>query len=261
MAPATAPAPKAREQQAVAAGAEPELAAGHDRQQGPERAAAEHEGAAADDDREHLGRVAHVAHPGAHGAEHALGRQHRLHAAAGASARARRGRRGTRRRSTRKFAAGPAAATARPPRAGPAERAMLKPMLPRVTAAGSSSRGTSSGMIACQAGWFMAAPRPSRKVKRRRSQGVVRPASVSRPRPAAASSIQVWVTSSRRRRSTTSASAPAGRASRNIGRLVAACTSATMVGDGDSVVISQAAPTLWNQVPRLEATVAIHSQR
>src|SRR5436305_115839 len=162
---------------------------------------------------------------------------------------------------TRKVTAGPAAATTRPARAGPKARAMLKPMLPRVTAAGRSSRGTISGMLACQAGPLRAAPRPRRKVKVRRSPGVVAWAAVNAQRPKAARVIQVWVMRSRRRRSSTSATAPEGSESRNMGRLVAAWTSATRVGDGLSVVIIHDAPTFWNQVPMFEATLAIHSQR
>src|SRR4051794_39226782 len=162
---------------------------------------------------------------------------------------------------TRKVTAGPAAATTSPARAGPRARAMLKPMLPRVTAAGRSSRGTMSGTLACQAGPLRAAPRPRRKVKARRSPGVVAWAAVNAHRPKAARVIQVWVTRSRRRRSSTSATAPAGSESRNIGRLVAACTSATRAGDGLSVVIIHDAPTFWNQVPMFDATLAIHSQR
>jgi hypothetical protein len=162
---------------------------------------------------------------------------------------------------TRKVRAGPEAATTMPARAGPAARAMLKPILPRVTAAGRSSRGTISGMLACQAGALRAAPSPSRKVKVRRIQGVMVPVAVNAHRPKAASVIQIWVTISRRRRSRTSAMAPAGSESRNIGRLVAAWTRATRVGEGVSDVISHDAPTFWNQVPMLEATLAIHSQR
>src|SRR5436305_4345293 len=162
---------------------------------------------------------------------------------------------------TRKVTAGPEAATTRPARAGPAARAMLKPMLPRVTAAGRSSRGTISGMLACQAGPFKAAPSPSRKVKPRRIQGVVAPAAVNAQRPKAATVIQIWVTRRSRRLSSTSATAPAGSDSRNIGRLVAACTRATSAGEGVSVVIIHDAPTFWNQVTTLDATLAIHSQR
>src|ERR1700676_3960612 len=156
---------------------------------------------------------------------------------------------------------GPAMATIRPPSAGPAARAMLKPMLASAMAPGSSGRGTSSGMIACKAGLLAAAPIPSRKVKLRSDQGVIQPASVSAPRAAAASVIHPWVTSSNRRRSITSASAPAGSASKNDGRLVAACTSATSVVDVVNDVIIHEAPTFCSQVPTLDATVAIHSQR
>src|SRR5436305_10386217 len=162
---------------------------------------------------------------------------------------------------TRKVTATPAEATTRPARAGPRARAMLNPMLDRVTAAGRSARGTISGTLACQAGPFRAAPRPRRKVKERRIQGVVAWAAVNAQRPKAARVIQLWVRISRRRRSSTSATAPAGKESRNIGRLVAAWTSATSVGDGLIVVIIHDAPTFWNQVPILEATLAIHSQR
>ncbi len=65
------------EQQAVAGGAVVQ-AARHHRQQRPERAGADHEGAAAGDRGQHLGRVTDVAHAGAHGAQHALSGQHRL---------------------------------------------------------------------------------------------------------------------------------------------------------------------------------------
>lgn len=58
-----------------------------------------------------------------------------------------------------------------------------------------------------------------------------------------------------------SESAPAGRASRNIGSVVAVCTSATMTGDGESEVISHPAPMSCIQVPMFEASVAIHSIR
>src|SRR5882724_12583442 len=64
-----------------------------------------------------------------------------------------------------------------------------------------------------------------------------------------------------RRRSSTSANAPAGRARRNSGRVVAACTSETINGDGASSVISQAAAASCIHVPTFEATSAIHSAR
>src|SRR5882672_1083406 len=64
-----------------------------------------------------------------------------------------------------------------------------------------------------------------------------------------------------RRRSKMSARAPAGSASTNRGRVVAACTSDTMSGDGASSVISHAAAESCIQVPMLEATSAIQSAR
>src|SRR5882724_3829887 len=161
----------------------------------------------------------------------------------------------------RKVMPGPAAATISPPRAGPAARAMLKLMEERVTAPGRSSRGTSSGVIACQAGPFIAAPSPRRKVKKRRSPGVMGPARVKRPRPAAANSIQLWVTRRIFRRSRTSARAPEGSERRNMGRLVTAWTSATSKALALIVAISHEAPTFCSQVPMFEATLAIHSQR
>src|SRR5262249_3998635 len=54
---------------------------------------------------------------------------------------------------------------------------------------------------------------------------------------------------------------PAGSPTRNTGRLVAACTSATMVGDGASEVMSHAAPTLCIHVPTFDTTVAVHRAR
>ncbi|MNT03726.1 hypothetical protein D3C72_1382740 [compost metagenome] len=159
------------------------------------------------------------------------------------------------------MAPGPTWATIKPPSAGPTALAKLNPALLSATAAWSSSGGTSSGMIACQAGALSAAPRPSAKVTPSSSQGVAKPASVSAARAPAATSIQVWVTRSNRRRSMMSASAPAGSARRNVGRLVAVWTSATITGEMDSVVIIQETPTLCMSVPAFEAKLAIHKVR
>src|SRR5207237_8000961 len=62
-------------------------------------------------------------------------------------------------------------------------------------------------------------------------------------------------------RSTTSASAPAGRASRKTGRLAAVWSSATMRLEASSEVISHAAPTSCIHVPVVETTDATHSPR
>src|SRR4051812_30659490 len=67
--------------------------------------------------------------------------------------------------------------------------------------------------------------------------------------------------SNKRRRSTRSARAPAGIATRKIGRLDAVCIKATRMGEGASEVISHAAPTSCIVLPTLDATEAIHKTR
>ena len=148
-----------------------------------------------------------------------------------------------------------------PPNAGPTARATLNPAPFSATASCNSAGGTNSGTIACQAGPFMAAPKPSAKVKPNNIMGVIAPSNVATPSAAAASNIQPWVNKRSRRRSTTSASAPAGNATRKTGRLVAACTNATTMGDGVSRVISHAAPTFCIQVPTFDTTEAIQRAR
>src|SRR5438552_727732 len=61
--------------------------------------------------------------------------------------------------------AGPLAATRMPPRAGPIARPMLMGSAFSATARISSDDGTSSAVIACQVGVFIATPIPSAKVK------------------------------------------------------------------------------------------------
>ncbi len=58
-----------------------------------------------------------------------------------------------------------------------------------------------------------------------------------------------------------SASAPAGSASKTIGRLVAVCKSATIIGADVSEVINHAAAISCIHIPTFEATAAIHSVR
>jgi hypothetical protein len=61
------------------------------------------------------------------------------------------------------------------------------------------------------------------------------------------------------RLSTISASAPAGTANRNIGRVVATWTMETTSGCGSRLVISQPDAALYIQLPMLATTVATHS--
>src|SRR5437899_5869201 len=145
--------------------------------------------------------------------------------------------------------------------AGPTARPMLIGSAFNATARVSSDGGTSSAVIACQVGVFISTPIPSANVKTRSVVGVMRSTNAKTASSAAAASIQVWVTSSSRRRSSISATAPAGSPTTKPGRLVALCTRATINGDGESEVIAHAAPTFCIHVPTLEMSEAIHSAR
>src|SRR5947208_2323288 len=161
----------------------------------------------------------------------------------------------------RKTQPAPRAATRSPPSAGPRARATLTEMPPSATAPASSSRGTRSGVVACQAGALSALPRPMQKVSESSSHGPVRPSTVQTPSAAAATSIHTCVARSSRRRSTMSASAPAGSARRKNGRLVAVCMSDTMRGEGASPVMSHAAFVSCIHVPTFETHEASQSAR
>ena len=110
--------------------------------------------------------------------------------------------------------------------------------------------------MACHAGAVSAAPTPARKVKASNRNAVAWPYATIAAKPAVSSVNPIWAPISRRRLSMMSARAPAGRPSRNIGRLVATCTSDTISGSGSSPVISQPAAAFCIQVPMLETTVA-----
>src|SRR5258705_4854770 len=157
--------------------------------------------------------------------------------------------------------AGPATATRTPPRASPRAGPMFTGNALSVTARVSSDAGTSSDVSACQVGVFIATPTPGANVNARRVVAVIRPRKASTASSPAATSIQLCVTSSSRRRSTISATAPAGSPTRKTGRLVALCTRATMKGDGESEVMAHAALTFCIHVPMLETSEAIHSAR
>ncbi len=73
--------------------------------------------------------------------------------------------------------------------------------------------------------------------------------------------VQTWHPTMKCRRSTVSASAPAGSASRNVGTIVAACTRLTLSASGESEVISQPAPVFCIQVPSAVTTLAHQSMR
>src|SRR5215469_9178019 len=75
----------------------------------------------------------------------------------------------------------PAAATTIPPIAGPTARATLNPAEFNATAEACLSAETTSGVMACQAGSFITAPKPIRNVKTSSAQGLTAPNSVSTP--------------------------------------------------------------------------------
>src|SRR5262245_3735001 len=64
----------------------------------------------------------------------------------------------------RKTAQAPVAVTMTPPTAGPTVRAKFRPSPVKATAAGRWARGAASGVVACQAGAFIAAPAPRANV-------------------------------------------------------------------------------------------------
>jgi hypothetical protein len=158
-------------------------------------------------------------------------------------------------------AAGPAAASTKPPIAGPMARAMLKPMPFSAMAPTRSPRGTSSGVAAAQAGKFTAVPAPMAKVSASRPQGPSASAAARTASSTPMAAIQSWAATSARRRSRMSAAAPPGRAKRKTGSMAAACTRPTISGEGASEVISQPAPVFWIHMPVLEARLAIQSAR
>ena len=161
----------------------------------------------------------------------------------------------------RKVAPTPASPITRPPSAGPITREMLMPRPLSASAGPSSFLGTSCGSTARKAGVSNAEPASSTKIRMRSVIGVIAPITVSTHRSSITASIKICATMRSLRRSTMSASAPAGSANRNIGSAVAALTSDTQIGDGSSVVISQPVPTLATQAPIFATSVAVHTVR
>src|ERR1700677_429534 len=153
-------------------------------------------------------------------------------------------------------AAIPRATTMKPPSAGPTARLTLIPTLFRATALGSSGLGTSCGTTACQAGAVTALATVTMKVNTMRLVGGMKSSHTSTANAAPVMVTAVSPMIRNRRRSTISTSAPAGMANRNIGRLLATCTSDTVNGLASRLVISQPDATLNTQPPMLETTVA-----
>ena len=150
----------------------------------------------------------------------------------------------------------PAEATRAPPSAGPIARPALNVRLERATAWPNSRCGTRSGWIACHAGPISAVPTPRANVRASRLLGVTWSVIVSTASRTAHTSIHAWVPMSSRRRSKMSASAPAGRPSSRNGSRLAVWMRATSVVDVVRSPISQAAATVWKNVPMLEPSWA-----
>src|SRR6266496_1655824 len=129
------------------------------------------------------------------------------------------------------------------------------------SADGKSDEGTNSGTIACQAGLLTAEPMPSRKVRESKRPGVIKPIKATAPIATATMPIHACMNSNKRRRSTMSANAPAGRAANTTGRLPAVSTRATSRGESVNEVISQLSPTSCIHDPMLETTLAIQRAR
>src|SRR5438552_16541935 len=85
------------------------------------------------------------------------------------------------------------AAITNPPSAGPTARATLNPTELRATAGAWFSRQTTSGVIACQAGPFITAPRPSTKENSNKIHGGMQPSNDKIPSSPAATTIQACV--------------------------------------------------------------------
>ena len=129
------------------------------------------------------------------------------------------------------------------------------------TAEDSALSGTSCGTIACHAGVSSAPSTLTRKVNASSSAGVAACSVTSSANSAENTLVSISSARMRRRLSRMSASAPAGSANRNSGRLVATCTSDTTSGLGSRLVISQPEAALYIHEPTLETTVAIHRKR
>ncbi len=155
----------------------------------------------------------------------------------------------------------PAWAIKTPAAAGPNAAARFIEIELSDDAAKSCSRPTSSGVIAIQLGMLSVPPMLRSTDSANKPLVVMRFVSVATANNAAATSMRVCATIKIFRRSTTSASAPAGSANRNDGNALADCSKAIVAADGDKLVMSHAAPTVCMADPMLETRAASHNQR
>src|SRR5262249_3580017 len=109
---------------------------------------------------------------------------------------------------------------------------------------------------ACQAGASNADRLPIRNRKSSSVAGLANPAETSAANKAEMTAIEISRTRIKRRLSKMSASAPAGRANRNMGRVFATWTRETMNGLGSRLVMSQPAAALYIHSPMFETRLA-----
>ena len=130
---------------------------------------------------------------------------------------------------------------------------------PKVTAEGSSSLVTTSGITDVQAGALQANPIPRRNTAIRMTDGF---SSLSDPRtasPAAATTSQTCITHRSFLRLTMSARAPAGKVNKKKGREAAVDNRERYKGDGVIVFITQVAAMSWAETQHPETTLASQS--
>src|SRR3984957_10455181 len=147
----------------------------------------------------------------------------------------------------------------RPPSAGPItpERFICTP--PRVTADGSSSLVTASGITEVQAGALQANPIPRRNTAIRTMDGLSNRREPNSASPAAAATNQTCITQRSFFRLSMSASAPAGKVNKKKGREAAVDNSERKKGDGVMVFITQVAAMSWAETQQPETTLASQS--
>src|SRR5271166_107120 len=121
----------------------------------------------------------------------------------------------------------------------------------------SSALVTSIGVMICHAGAASAPAAPSRNVVVRSAGAVSRCRETTTAKATPTATTADWATIRRRRGSTTSASAPAGIVSRNIGAMVATWTADTISGFGLRLVISQAEAVSNIATPTADRELAI----
>src|SRR5205814_1884038 len=113
-----------------------------------------------------------------------------------------------------------------------------------------------SGMIELQAGELKATPMPSAAATARRTHGLTPPSQATALRRGATPSIQLWATSRIRRRSSTSASAPAGSERKKIGTALTVAMTESNNGELDNVLIVHTAAVSFIAEPMLELRLA-----